>query len=290
MGSQNLVVSNPPHGDVDFLQAGQVLGLAATEIRMKANYPVPEIWLADTDKSRADETAEALGDAGLSVVTLLGEDFAAVPKREVAKSFELGDTGLKACLNDEEVEIGYQSPVIGVFCQPLHEIGIEEERASTGGGRAERKSGMFMSRATLVGLGARHSDTLEDGHDESEESPFLDLYLMGENSRRRIGLVQRGLDFSGLGDLMLARASDNMAMLVAECDDRFSETEFDRRLANMHPRKRLLVGRGMAPDSNRKGFSFATVALSNLLESISPDLKDITQFELASRLVFLTRQ
>ena len=41
---------------------------------------------------------------------------------------------------------------------------------------------------------------------------------------------------------------------------------------------------------NREGFSFATTALSKLLEPIAPDLKDINQFELASRLVFLTKR
>ncbi len=129
----------------------------------------------------------------------------------------------------------------------------------------------------------------DDGNDESEESPFLDLYLTGGDSLRRIGFVQYGLDFSGLGDLMLARASDNMVMLVAECDDRFCETEFDRRPVQMHPRKRLVVGRGMPGDAARKGFSFATTALSSLLESVAPELKDLNQFELASRLCFLTQ-
>ena len=88
---------------------------------------------------------------------------------------------------------------------------------------------------------------------------------------------------------MLAQASDNMVMLVAECDDRFCETEFDRRAVNMHPRKRLVVGRGMPEDPDRKGFSFATTALSNLLESIAPELQNLNQFELASRLCFLTQ-
>ncbi len=45
----------------------------------------------------------------------------------------------------------------------------------------------------------------------------------------------------------------------------------------------------MPEDPVRKGFSFATTALSNLLESIAPELKDLNQFELASRLCFLTQ-
>jgi hypothetical protein len=38
----------------------------------------------------------------------------------------------------------------------------------------------------------------------------------------------------------------------------------------------------------RKGYSFATAALSQLLDSIDPAMKDMTQFELASRLAYLT--
>jgi hypothetical protein len=47
-----------------------------------------------------------------------------------------------------------------------------------------------------------------------------------------------------------------------------------------------MVGGGESQE--RKGFSYATQALSKLLESISPDLKDVSQFELSSRLAFLT--
>ena len=57
---QYLIVSDPPHGEVDFAQAGPVVGMAAVDFRMKANYPIPEIWLADTDESAVNDSAQAL--------------------------------------------------------------------------------------------------------------------------------------------------------------------------------------------------------------------------------------
>jgi hypothetical protein len=49
-----------------------------------------------------------------------------------------------------------------------------------------------------------------------------------------------------------------------------------------------MVGKPKPGTPERKGFSYATEALAKLLESISPDLKDLSQFELCSRLVYLT--
>jgi len=41
---------------------------------------------------------------------------------------------------------------------------------------------------------------------------------------------------------------------------------------------------------DRRLFSFGTLALSSLLESVSPDLKALTQFDLGSRLSYLMRR
>ena len=40
----------------------------------------------------------------------------------------------------------------------------------------------------------------------------------------------------------------------------------------------------------RRGFSYATEALAHLLDSLSPDLKDISQADLSSRLAYLTNR
>ncbi len=107
----------------------------------------------------------------------------------------------------------------------------------------------------------------------------------------RVVDVSSCLNFSGLGDLKLPTAEDNMLKLVWECERRFTKAQFDRRLVDVRLRQSLIVDTAARPAHEmRKGFSFATTALAKLLESISPDLKDISQFEQGSRLAYLTKQ
>ena len=82
-----------------------------------------------------------------------------------------------------------------------------------------------------------------------------------------------------------------MLKFVAECEQRFTKTQFDRRLVDVRLRRSLIIDTAASSyQQQRKGFSYATTGLAALLESISPDLKDITQFELGSRLAYLTKQ
>ena len=46
VNARQLLISNPPHGDVDTLGAASHFGLAAAEVGMKANYGLPEVWFA----------------------------------------------------------------------------------------------------------------------------------------------------------------------------------------------------------------------------------------------------
>lgn len=128
--------------------------------------------------------------------------------------------------------------------------------------------------------------------EEESESPFLDIYVGGgdDGPSMRLTVIQNEVDFSGLGDLEMARKSDNMVMFVAEFESKLTGARLDRRLQDMQPRARAMVSQRTAITGERKGFSFATAALSQLVESISPDLKGLSQFELASRLAYLTTQ
>jgi len=81
-----------------------------------------------------------------------------------------------------------------------------------------------------------------------------------------------------------------MLNLVEECENRFENVYLDRRLVDMRLRGVKNVVTGANFDVHRKGFSFATIALNHLLDSISPDLKDNTQADLSSRLVYLTNR
>lgn len=297
MTAYTLVVSNPPHGDMDHWQAAPYLGLASAEVRMKANYPVPEIWLADTDQSKMGEAAEMLRKAGLNVVVLAGDDLFHVPPQAVVQSFAFTDTHLGAVLADSKVELAYDTPITGVLCTPRKHVAPEQSRPAWTNpltqGLWQRSSSVFMTRDSLVGLGGlgRRTSTAGLGSSSPDvESAFLDLYTSVEGTLRRMSILQDRVDFSGLKELQLPRAADNLAMFVAECEDRFKRGRVDRRLMNMQPRERPVVGRTSSYDAERKGFSYATEALSKLLESISADLKNISQFDLSSRLAYLTTQ
>ena len=60
MSTRHLLISNPPHGDVDAAEAAPHFGLAAAEVRMKANYGLPEIWFAGEDEAELGDTAAGL--------------------------------------------------------------------------------------------------------------------------------------------------------------------------------------------------------------------------------------
>ncbi len=87
MATATLVVSNPPHDRPDPQVVAPAFGLSAAEVVMKAYYPIPEIWFADSDEGKAAESAESLKRAGFSVELLNGQEVADVPRQEVVKSF-----------------------------------------------------------------------------------------------------------------------------------------------------------------------------------------------------------
>ncbi len=289
MTTYTLVVSNPPHGDVDLAGAAPFLGLAPAELRMKANYPVPEIWLAAEDEASMAAAAAGLSGAGLRVAVVAGQRLSEVPPWSTATSFAFGDSALSLQLEDGEVELPYDSHVGAVYCTPRAAVG--GARSGGGGGLTEglrqRSSGIFMARDSLVGFGALGGRTSQSGDEPAAADPaFVDLYATADGTPRRLSIAVGKVDFSGLGEQQLPNMIGNLEIFVQEFESRFEGGTVDRRLLDMQPRQRPMVGGGATPE--RKGFSYATQALAKLLESISPNLKGISQFELSSRLAFLT--
>ncbi len=279
MSTYSIILSNPPHNDVSVVEAAPWFGLSAAEVNVKANYPAPEIWLVEGDASKLEETAKALGKAGLNVSIIEGDDINTLPTQEKVKSFAYGDGGFKLVLEDgSEVEIAYEVPMVVAYCQP--------SKASDGGtpmaenaltaGLRRRSSGMFLARDTLTGFNSyrRTRSSVIDGGGDAPES-FIDVFVTPNGRLRRFSFHEKTVDFSGLGDLELPRANDNMAMMVSEFEDRFANVKIDRRLLDITLRKRPMAN---------------GVLLPKFLESISPDLKDLDTYDLMSRLVYLTSQ
>ena len=288
MEAYTLVVSNPPHNDVNARQAAPCFGLPPAEARMKANYPAPEIWLADTDKSKMEEAAQDLREAGLNVVAVAGEELANFPPQVKVKSFSFADSHLLVSVEDSDVELAYDAAIAVVFCKP-REQAVEERHSigSSGSVGLGRRVFMTSTRASMTGLEGR-SSMGGSGAGDQTESAFLDIYASGDGGLKRISVIQDVVDFSGLGELKLARAADNLVMFVAEFEDRFTQATVDRRMEKARLRKAQLVRKATPQYGHRRGFSYATESLSKLLESVSPELKAVSQFELGSRLAYLT--
>ena len=273
--TRQLLISNPPHGDVNTAEAAHQFGLTAAEVGMKANYGLPEIWFAAEDETLVN-TAAALDAAGLKTVLVAGSDLLEVPPQNPAASFAFADEELQIDGDESGWTLAYDTPVIAVFGRPRVEP--EDSRAPASSiasqlsswGRGFRRLG---SDAGPVGFG---------------DSPFLDLYVPSETELLRISIVPGITDFSLLPD-NLPHGLSAMQNLVAECENRFENAHVDRRLVDMTLRgiARVVTG-GSSPNPARTGFSYATQALADLLASLSPDLKDVAQADLSSRLAYLT--
>ena len=254
MDTYTLVVSNPPHEkEVDATRAAPCFGLTAVDVLMKAKYVAPEIWVMSTVRSKMEDAAGTLREAGLNVIVIEGEDLANIPPPARVKSFSFTDTYLLASVEDFEVGLLYDAPITAVFC------------------KAPEGSPAELTRPTGTAL--------------------LDIYGSRKGELLRISFVQEVVNFSGLADVKLPTVEGNMLKFVWECERRFTKAQFDRRLVDVRLRRSLIIDTAASSyQQQRKGFSYATTGLAALLESLSPDLKDISQFELGSRLAYLTKR
>ena len=277
MNAPHLLISDPPHGDVDAAEAAPHFGLTAAEVGMKANYGLPEIWFAAENETLVS-TAAALDAAGLKTVLVAGSDLLEVPPQNPAASFAFTDEGLQidGDGDDSTWTLAYDAPAIAVFGRPRVEA--EDSRAP---------ASSVASQLSSWGRGFRRPSG-DAGPVEAGAAPFLDLYLTSEAGVIRASIVPGITDFSRLPD-DLPHGLSAMQNLVAECENRFENAHIDRRLVDMTLRglARVVTG-GSSPNPPRTGFSYATQALADLLGSLSPDLKDVAQADLSSRLAYLT--
>ena len=280
MSARYLLISDPPHGDVDAAEAASYFGLTVAEVRMKANYGLPEIWFAEEDEARLSDTAAALEAAGLSIALVAGTDLVEIPPQNPAESFVFTDGGLSFERDDSERTIAYGAPTTAVVCRPRVDVQVANVPV--------RPLASRISSWGHVGAAPRrHPDA---GHVEFATPPFLDFYAWLDDGLLRISIVQEITSFSTLpGDLPHGLSA--MRNLVVECENRFDGAYFDHRLVDMRLRATAGVVTGAKPRKPpRTGFSFATEALGGLLGSLSPELKDISQADLSSRLAYLTNR
>lgn len=289
MGRHQWIVSDPPHREVDLDAAAERLGLAKPEARMKANFWAPEVWLAYSDVDQASEAAGALRAAGLNVTVIAAQDLLSVPPPNSAESFSFTDDGLVAFGEDGEVHLPYDAPLIGSFCRPPADFQAGDPKGATAREAGRSIMGGSGTGSYIQGLVSRGGSSLaQQTMEKLERTTNLDLYFPRDAGLGRISIAEGVVDFSGLGDAVRPRARDNMDLFLAECERRFTNLVLDKRMVNVRPRRRLTVGEPTTAEQEmRRLLTFGTVGLQSLLESVSPELADITNFELGSRLSYL---
>ena len=271
-----LVVSDPPHDEVDVGSAAGLLGLNSAEMRMKANYGAPEIWLALADEREAADAVEELRGFGLSTSVVEARGLLSTPGPSPAASFSFGESGFVARYTDGDVELPFDVPVHAVFCKPP--AGFRSQTSPRDGSTVGRTTtGVLLATRG----GASHQLLKAEA---LELMSSVDLYTHSEGVLSRVSIAQDLVDFSGLEALKQPSAGANMGVCIAECQRRFEQFTLDARLENVRPRQRASVGSAGAEADNRRLYSFGTLGLGQLLEAVSPELKAITQYELGSRL------
>jgi hypothetical protein len=105
-----------------------------------------------------------------------------------------------------------------------------------------------------------------------QRTSIVDLYFREGETLRRITIVPHLLDVDG-------------DRVLNEIGRRFKRLRLDTRLAGVRPRAPFVVGAGFDV-SDRRRYSFGTLMLREVLESISPELGIVPQYELGSRLAY----
>ncbi|HUP53089.1 MAG TPA: hypothetical protein VM198_11465 [Longimicrobiales bacterium] len=101
-----LVISDPPHGEVNPETAAELLGLDVFATRLKAGFVAPEILLA-SDPGTAAEFAAALRGTGFNVAILNGAALADLPWPDPVSTLAFDRSSLQATTRSEEVLIPY---------------------------------------------------------------------------------------------------------------------------------------------------------------------------------------
>jgi hypothetical protein len=249
-------------------------GLTAAEVRMKANYGVPEIWFVEEDRAALEDTAAALSKAGLNTALVDGGDLVDVPPQIPATAVTFEDDGLRVVSDGSESIVSYDSAVLGVFGRPQPSDGL-----------AQRTGSLLRSQMTSGGRLRRRNPSLAAESTEEEFAAFLELYLPSDAGPLRHSIVKGVTEISGVPQDVAGPSG--LSSVLQECEARFAKAYFDKRLIDMKLRRGVqMVAPGGAP--RRAGFSFATTALNELLRSLAAALQEASQADLSSRLVYLT--
>jgi hypothetical protein len=251
MAIPTLVVSDPPHGEVDLDAAAKLLQLDPFATRLKAVFAAPEVMEA-AGVDEASEFAEALRRAGFNVVVLPGAVLAEVPWPEPVSTLTLDAESLRMTTRTRSHRISYEADVLGVYCRPPQV--------------PARTSTVQIERA----IASEHGPTIAYA---IHRRTILDLYFLDAGSLRRATIVPELLELDA-------------ERVVRDLRRRFERLRLDDRLAGIRPRLPYQRWSDGSDGSERRRYSFGTLMLYRALDSIAPELRAVPQYELGSRLAY----
>lgn len=269
MQPQILVVTDPPHEKVDHDGVAALLELDVEDAKLKLGFPAPEVLLA-ADPRPAVDFAEALRNLGLRVAVVDGRELAKVPWPAPVSSFAFGGDSLVAQVGDSVVEYGYDEHVLAVHCRPPSGFSPPASQAEPAATEAPPAGDDGLAIAESIQWAAS-----------------IDLYVTRGGSVERASIVEGRTDFSGLGNPGEASATEDMTATLTECVRRFTDLELDTRLEGVRPRSRFVMGIENFDYDLRKLYSYGTLLLRQVLDSISPELRDVTHYDLGSRIAYV---
>jgi hypothetical protein len=236
------------------------VGLAVADFALKVNYPIPEIWAAREDEAGARSIAAGLRSAGARVVLIPAAALAAVPPRWPVQAAQLSEQGLSLLAEGRRVEVGWTLSVTGVYYTP---------RAAAPG----------TKEVPLRGVRERGAPC---------DGPFFELYVPRGELADRLAILPDVTAFSGLEHQGPLSPAGKVARFAQLCEERLTAGRVDRRLVNMQVRHWPPAGTLTGGQLVRRGFSFASAGLGDLLERIGPAVVGLSHCEFASRLAYLT--
>jgi hypothetical protein len=289
-----LIVANPPHQDgFDAVRAAAVFERSPAEIRAKANVPIPEIWMGDPHEGLITGKVAELRQCGLNVLAATSTEFLNVPNANQVEEFLINEHDMTWDFEDDAVELRFPRKLFIVSCRPKLPTGSMSPDGLIGALKRAKTLGHGLMKAAAVGgpiggimrMRALAKNDLQRRADRKKirdsqkalkkalpaDVAFLDVYYNWQGTIERMMVVEGTVNYSPLGSMMKGTSRENTKVLGETISTLYGDVHFDRRLENFFYKPSTLQG----------------LVIDRLLETISPVLKGLDPFDLASRLIFL---
>ena len=198
MADYYLIVSNPPHRDVqhDHAIIAECLGISQAEAGMRVRFPAPEIWQVDLDHDLAKQKAETMYTAGVNCAVVSGSVLGAVPTPHHVVSFSISPTGFTAKIDSGEIDLPWESHIVAVMSNPLP---VDER----------------MQRGTDSG---------------AARNVTLHLFFRIDKGWHAVVIDTAHVDFRGLGEFKMPTAIGNVHSILEEFQKTFRSAIVDERM------------------------------------------------------------